>query len=211
MTDRIDSEKETLADPALAAEVAAGVPAVTVLLRRWAEGDREALARLTEAVYGELRKLAHNYFRNERSDHTLSPTALVSEAFLRLSAGEPTEYTDRVHFYQVAAAQMRRILVDHARRRAADKRGGLGEKVEFDEAEHPADPPPDDLLALEEALVALAKIDERKARVVELHHFGAMSVREIADGLDVHENTITRDLRLGEAWLHRYMTAVREE
>lgn len=206
MTDRPHSEMETLADPALAEEIAAGVPAVTVLLRRWAAGDRAALDRLTEAVYGELRKLARGYFRRERGDHTLSPTALVNEAFVRLSAGEAAEYTDRVHFYQVAAAQMRRILVDHARRRAAEKRGGFGEKIAFEDDDH-VDEAPDDLLALEDALIELAKVDERKARVVELHHFGGMSLREIADGLGVHENTIARDLRLGEAWLHRHITA----
>lgn len=177
----------------------------TVLLRAWAEGDETALDRLTPAVYDELRRLAGAYMRKERPGHTLSPTELVSEAFLRLAGGEHPAYEDRVHFFAVAARHMRRILVDHARRRTADKRGGRDRPVTLDE-ELIAGERPDELVALDEALEALAAVDERKARVVELHYFGGMAQKEIAAALGVHENTVARDLRLAEAWLNRHMT-----
>ena len=177
----------------------------TVLLKAWAEGDATALDRLTPAVYDELRRLAGAYMRKERPGHTLSPTELVSEAFLRLAGDEHPEYADRVHFFAMAARQMRRILVDHARKRSADKRGGLDRPVTLDEAMM-AEGRPDALLALDDALVALAAVDERKARVVELHYFGGMGHKEIASALSVHENTVARDLRLAQAWLNRHMT-----
>lgn len=185
--------------------MAGGDASVTVLLRAWAGGDRAAFDRLTPVIYGELRRLAGAYMRRERPGHTLSATELVSEAFLRLAGGAPPEYEDRVHFFAVAAHQMRRILVDHARRRAADKRGGQHRPVTFDESLHVGDPP-DDLVALDDALQALAAIDERKARAVELRYFGGMDQKEIAAALSVHENTVARDLRFAEAWLRRSMT-----
>lgn len=178
---------------------------VTVLLRAWAGGDRAAFDRLTPVIYGELRRLAGAYMRRERPGHTLSPTELVSEAFLRLAGGEHPVYEDRVQFFAVAARQMRRILVDHARRRSADKRGGHDRPVTFDESLHIGDQP-DDLVALDDALLALAAVDERKARVVELRYFGGMEQKEIAAALAVHENTVARDLRFAEAWLRRSMT-----
>src|SRR3954469_25938159 len=134
---------------------------VTLLLRAWAQGDRSAFDRLTPVVYGELRRLAAAYMRRERPDHTLTPTALVSEAFLRLVGGEHPAYEDRVQFFAVAARQMRRILVDHARRRTADKRGRDARPVTFDEELTFSDQP-DDLCALDTALDALAALDERK-------------------------------------------------
>jgi RNA polymerase sigma factor (TIGR02999 family) len=178
---------------------------VTVLLRAWAAGDRDALDRLTPLVYDELRRLAGAYLRRERSGHTLRPTELVSEAFLRLSGGEHPPYEDRVQFFAVAARHMRRILVDHARRRTAAKRGGAQRPVTFDE-ELVSGGRPEELLALDEAIEALAAVDERKARAVELHYFGGMGHQEIAAVLSVHENTVARDLRLAEAWLHRHLT-----
>jgi RNA polymerase sigma factor (TIGR02999 family) len=178
---------------------------VTVLLRAWADGDRAAFDRLTPLIYGELRRLAGAAMRRERPGHTLSPTELVSEAFLRLAGGEHPAYGDRVQFFAVAAQQMRRILVDHARRRTADKRGGHDRPVTFDEHLHVGDQP-EDLVALDDALVALATLDERKARVVELRYFGGMEQKEIAAALAVHENTVARDLRFAEAWLRRSMT-----
>jgi len=184
--------------------MATGDASVTSLLQAWAEGDRSALDRLTSAVYDELRRLAAAYLRRERPDHTLSPTALVSEAFLRLAGGEHPAYEHRVQFFAVAARHMRRILVDHARRRTAEKRGGRDRPVTFDEGLVAGDRP-EDLVALDEALEALAAMDERKARAVELHYFGGMSQKEVAAALGVHENTVARDLRLAQAWLYRHM------
>jgi|SRR6185436_12925009 len=177
---------------------------VTLLLRAWAQGDREAFDRLTPVVYDELRRLAGAYMRRERPDHTLSPTALVSEAFLRLVGGEHPAYEDRIQFFAVAARHMRRILVDHARHRTAQKRGGHDRPVAFDERLISGDRP-EELVALDDALEALAAMDERKARVVELHYFGGMSQKEVAAALRVHENTVARDLRLAQAWLHRHI------
>lgn len=178
---------------------------VTLLLRAWTDGDQSALERLTPIVYDELHRLAASHMRREHPGHTLSPTALVSEAFLRLAGDEPPAYEDRVHFFAVAARHMRRILVDHARRRGAGKRGGHDRPITFDESLISIDRP-DELAALDDALDALAAVDERKARAVELHYFGGMAHKEIASMLAVHENTVARDLRLAEAWLHRQMT-----
>jgi RNA polymerase sigma-70 factor, ECF subfamily len=177
----------------------------TVLLRAWSEGDASALDRLTPVLYGELRRLAAGYMRRERPGHTLSPTALVSEAYLRLAGGEHPAYEDRVQFFAVAARHMRHILVDHARRRHRDKRGGRDRPVTFDE-EVISGERPDELVALDEALDALAAVDPRKAQAVELHYFGGMGHQEIAAALKVHENTVARDLRLAEAWLHVHLT-----
>jgi RNA polymerase sigma factor (TIGR02999 family) len=177
---------------------------VTQLLRRWSQGDRAAFDALTPVVYDELRRLAASYMRRERAGHTLSATALVSEAYLRIAGGEHPEYGDRVQFFAVAASHMRRILVDHARRRGADKRGGRERRVTLDESLVSGDRP-EELCALDEALDALAAFDARKARVVELHYFGGMAHREIASALGVHENTVARDLRLAEAWIHRHL------
>jgi RNA polymerase sigma factor (TIGR02999 family) len=184
-----------------------GDTSVTLLLRAWAQGDQDALGRLTPVVYGELKRLAAAYMRRERPDHTLTPTALVSEAFLRLVGGEHPPYEDRIQFFAVAAHHMRRILVDHARRRTAQKRGGR-ERAEPIEGDLLAADRPEELVALDEALVALAAMDERKARAVELHYFGGMSQKEVAAALSVHENTVARDLRLARAWLHRRMLGV---
>jgi RNA polymerase sigma-70 factor (ECF subfamily) len=177
---------------------------VTILLRAWSQGDRAALDRLTPLVYDELHRLAAIYMRRERPGHTFSPTALVSEAFLRLAGDEQLPVGDRVQFFALAASHMRRILVDHARRRSAGKRGGKDRPVTFDEALVP-DERPDQLVALDEALAALAAFDERRARMVELRYFGGMSLQEIAELLGVHENTVARDLRLAEAWLRRHI------
>lgn len=178
---------------------------VTVLLQAWAGGDREALDRLTPMVYGELKRLAEANMRRERQGHTWSPTDLVSEAFMRLAGGEHPPYQGRVQFFAVAARHMRRILVDYARQRGAGKRGGKDRPVTLD-AEKIAEERPSEFLLLDEALLALAGVDDRKARAVELHYFGGMSHEEIATALSVHANTVARDLRLAEAWLHRYLT-----
>jgi RNA polymerase sigma factor (TIGR02999 family) len=156
-------------------------------------------------VYAELRRLAGLYMRRERSDHTLSPTALVAEAFLRMVGGEHPQYEDRVQFFAVAARHMRRILVDHARRRTAQKRGGYERPEPINEEMIAATDRPEEMIALDDALDALAVMDERKAQAVELHYFSGMSQKEVAAALGVHENTIANDLRMARAWLHRHM------
>src|SRR5690242_14272159 len=174
--------------------VVSGRP-VTVLLRAWREGDEAALDQLMPLVYDELYRLADRQLRGERAGHTFRPTDLVSEAYLRLSAGAPPEWNDRAHFFALAARKMRQILIDHARRNAAHKRGSAARKITLDD-NLPAPGGADDLLALDQALEALAKFDDRKARAVELHYFGGLTHEEIASVLDVHVNTVARDLRL---------------
>lgn len=177
---------------------------VTGLLRAWREGDKAALDQLIPIVYAELHKLAAIYLRGERPGHTFRPTDLVSEAYLRLSGSATPAWNDRVHFFAVAARTMRQILVDHARKRIAGKRGGGEAPVTFDEALVAGDRPAD-LVALDDALEALAGFDDRKARVIELHYFGGLTQDEVAQVLDVHVNTIARDLRLAEAWIHTHL------
>jgi RNA polymerase sigma factor (TIGR02999 family) len=152
-------------------------------------------------VYDELHRLADIHLRGERAGHTFRPTDLVSEAYLRLSKGTPPEWNDRIHFFAVAARNMRQILVDHARKRMARKRAA-GEPVTL-EPDTIGTERAQDLVALEDALLALTAIDERKGRVIELHYFGGLTHEEIATLLEVHANTVARDLRLAEAWLHR--------
>jgi RNA polymerase sigma factor (TIGR02999 family) len=175
-----------------------------MLLRDWRAGNEAALEELMPLVYGELHKLAASYMRGERPGHTLRPTDLVGEAYLRLAEGSKPELNDRVHFFAIAARTMRQILVDHARKRGASKRGSGDRPVTLDEAVVGGERP-DELLALDEALEALSKFDERKARVVELHYFGGLTQNEIAEALAVHVNTVARDLKLAEAWIHRHL------
>jgi RNA polymerase sigma factor (TIGR02999 family) len=152
-------------------------------------------------VYRELRRLAAGYMRRERPSHTLQPTALVAEAYLRLVGEDHRDWSARVEFYAVAARHMRQILVDHARRRRARKRGGGEGALTLDEELLPTRRPVD-LVALDDALEALSHFDERKARAVELHYFGGLTHEEAAAVLGVHANTVARELRLARAWLH---------
>lgn len=177
---------------------------VTLLLRAWRAGDRDALNALIPLVYDQLNELAAGFLRGERPGHTFRPTELVSEAYLRLGGVEVQQWTDRVHFFSIAARTMRQVLVDHARRRSAAKRGGGVRPVTLDEVSA-VSTEPHDLLALDAALRALAEEDERKARVVELHYFGGLSQAEIATALEVHVNTVASDLRFAQAWLQRAM------
>jgi len=154
-------------------------------------------------IYQELRRLAAFHLRGERPGHTFSPTALISEAYLRL-AGGALEFNDRAHFFAIASRCMRQILVDHARKRGAEKRGAGERPVEFDETRIATDRP-SELVALDEALEALAQFDARKARITELHYFGGLTQEEIAAVCDVHVNTVARDLRLSAAWLRSQM------
>jgi RNA polymerase sigma factor (TIGR02999 family) len=177
---------------------------VTVLLRAWRQGDRSALDELMPLIYQELHRIADRQLRGERSGHTIRPTDLVSEAFLRLTAGAQPAWNDRAHFFAVAARNMRQVLIDHARRRAAGKRGPEAQRIALEETQI-ATYRPDELVALDDALEALARFDERKARAIELHYFGGLTQDEIAHVLDLHVNTVARDLRLAAAWLHRYL------
>jgi RNA polymerase sigma factor (TIGR02999 family) len=179
---------------------------ITSLLERWAEGDAEAFKALMPIVYQELRRLAGHYLRRERGNHTLQPTALVHEAYLRLAGIRDLQLHNRTHFYGAAAQVMRRVLVDHARQRGAAKRGGPArEVVTFDERDMPVDMRLD-LVALDEALDALARIASDQARVVEVRYFGGLSVEETADYLGVAPATVKRRWSFARAWLYRRMT-----
>lgn len=177
---------------------------LTELLRAWRQGDSAALNEIAPLIYDELRRLAAFHLRGERPDHTLSPTDLISEAYLRFAGGAPLDIRDRVHLLAILSRYMRQILVDHARRRCARKRGAGGPAEEFDETKIDADRP-GELVALDDALDSLASFDERKARVIDLHYFGGLTQEEIATVCDVHVNTVARDLRIGEAWLRRQL------
>ena len=175
---------------------------LTNLLRAWRGGDRAAFDEIAPLIYNELRRLAAFHLRGERPDHTFAPTDLISEAYLRLAGGAQLEFNDRAHFFAIASRNMRQILVDHARKRRADKRGSGDRPEEFDETRIVADKPWQ-LVELDDALDELAKFDERKARVTELHYFGGLTQEEIAAVCEVHVNTVARDLRLSEAWLRQ--------
>ena len=165
------------------------------------QGDQGALERLIPLVHHELHRIARRCMAGEGVGNSLQATALVNEAYLRLVDGKAVAWQDRAHFLAVSARVMRRILVDHARARHAEKRGGLAAKVSFDEALLVTDEPQQDLLALDDALEALARFDERKSRVVEMRFFGGLSVEETASVLKVSPDTVMRDWRLAKAWL----------
>jgi len=176
-------------------------PEVTQLLLAWSEGDQGALDRLMPLVYAELRRLAHGYIRNERAGHTLQTTALIHEAYLRLIDAGQVRLDNRAHFFAVAARLMRQILIDLARSRGYQKRGGDARQVSLDEALLIGQPRDEDLVALDEALTALAKVDERKSKVVELRFFGGLTEAETATALQVSPETVRRDWRLAKSWL----------
>jgi RNA polymerase sigma factor (TIGR02999 family) len=176
---------------------------VTRLLSEWSEGNHAALEELTPLVYADLHMRARSYLRRERPDHTLQPTALIHEAYLRLVHESPPEWNGRVHFLAVASCVMRRILVDHARRHAAEKRGRGVADVSLEEAIVPARSENADLMALDEALRKLAAFDQRKCRIVEMRYFGGCTVEETAQALGVAGITVMREMRLAEAWLRR--------
>jgi RNA polymerase sigma-70 factor, ECF subfamily len=177
--------------------------AVTQLLQAWGNGDDGALERLTPLVEAELRRLARAYMARERRGHTLQITALVNEAFVRLTDARRVGWQDRAHFLGISARLMRRVLVDHARSRAYLKRGGGAERVTLDEGLIVSPEPALDVVALDRALEALAAVDVRKVRVIELRFFGGLSVEETADVLHVSADTVKRDWRLAKLWLLR--------
>jgi RNA polymerase sigma factor (TIGR02999 family) len=178
---------------------------LTAMLQAWAKGDLEARDRLLPIVYGELRREAARHLKGERTGHTLQPTALVHEVYLRLAEPRRIPWRSRAEFFAAAAQAMRRILVDYARRRGASKRAGNWTRVRLDEAVAVEGERDLDLLALDEALDRLAEQDARTARIVELRFFGGLSVPEIASVLKVSPTTVKRDWTLARAWLHRWL------
>ncbi len=182
-------------------------PEITDLLRAWGSGDAAALERLAAAVYGELHRLARRYANREREGNSLQATALVNEAYLRLVDLSRVSWQDRAHFFAVAANTMRRILVDAARTKAAEKRGGGAIRMELNESIDAAPLRPDQLLRLDDALDALAKYDARKARVVELRFFVGLTAEETAEVLRISPESVLRDWKLSRAWLMREMAA----
>jgi RNA polymerase sigma factor (TIGR02999 family) len=176
------------------------------MLLAWSAGDRGALDRLLPLVYSELRRLARCYMRRERPGHTLQTTALVNEAYLRLIDARQVQWQNRAHFLGIAAQLMRRILVDFARERKYQKRGGGALRVSFQERLAISPAQDEEVMALDEALSALAQVDERKSRVVEMRFFGGLNEQEIATALGVSEETVRRDWRLAKAWLLRRLS-----
>jgi RNA polymerase sigma factor (TIGR02999 family) len=180
---------------------------VTQLLAEWGGGDRAALDRLLPLVFDELRRLAASYLRRERAGHTLQPTALVNEAYLRLVDQEGAQWQNRAHFFGIAANLMRQILVDHARQRSADKRGGSQlQRLSLTQAERLVKQEELDVLALNEALERLAEFDPQQTRIVELKFFGGLTIEETAEVLGVSHATVEREWKLARAWLRRELS-----
>jgi RNA polymerase sigma factor (TIGR02999 family) len=184
---------------------------VTAWLRAWGRGDLTAREALLPVVYQELRRRATHYFRDERSDHTLQPTALVHEAYVRLLGQQRVAWQNRAHFYGIAAQMMRRILVDHARARHAMKRPSADLKIAIDDATARVQPPTCELLLLDQALKELAAKDARLADIVELRYFGGLAEREVAEVLQVSRSTVTREWQTARAWLFRRITSGQAE
>jgi RNA polymerase sigma factor (TIGR02999 family) len=184
---------------------------VTGLLQAWGRGDLEAREDLMPLVYKELRRCAAAYLRRERADHTLQPTALVHEAYMRLVGQERVVWQSRAHFYGVAAQMMRRVLVDHARAHHRGKRLDAGLKVTLDERIAAPASPDWDLLLLDQALDELAAIDARQGQIVELRYFGGLSEREVAEVLTISRSTVTREWQIARGWLYRRVTTGRVE
>lgn len=183
-------------------------PTITQLLVAWNHGDQDALDQLTPMVYRELRRLAHGYLAGERQGHVLQTTALVNEAFVRLIDWQQVEWQNRAHFFGVAATLMRHILVQFAREQQAAKRGGQAIQVSLSEAAAVGTRNSPDLIALNDALNTLEKLDPRQARTVELRFFGGLSLEEAAEVLQVSLSTVRRDWRMAQAWLHQQLSAM---
>lgn len=178
------------------------VPDVTRLLNEWRGGDAHALDELMPLVLDQLKKQARRYLERERADHTLQPTALVNEAYVRLVDQNAVRWQNRAHFFAVCAQMMRRILVDHARGRQAQKRGGVAHKLSLDEIGELVDAQQVDIVALDDALQELARIDDTQARVVELRFFGGLSIEEVAEVLGSSRATVNREWAMARAWLN---------
>ena len=182
-------------------------PNITQLLVAWNHGDQDALAQLTPLVYRELHRLAHGYLAGERKGHVLQTTALVNEAFVRLIDWQQVEWQNRAHFFGVSATLMRHILVQFAREQQAEKRGGQAVQVSLTDATAISAPDHPDLVALDDALTTLEKLDPRQARTVELRFFGGLSLEEAAEVLHVSISTVRRDWRMAQAWLHQQLSS----
>ncbi|MCH7716873.1 MAG: sigma-70 family RNA polymerase sigma factor [Gemmatimonadetes bacterium] len=180
---------------------------VTGLLAELRSGNKEALAKLIPLVYDELHRLAEHYMRNERVGHTLQPTALINEAYLRLASAEKANWQHRAHFVAVAAGTMRRVLIDHARKQKAAKRGGKQAALPLEDSpEFLSEERSEELIALDEALTRLQELDPRQSQVVELRFFGGLTVEETAEVLGISPKTVKRDWAVARAWLHGEMS-----
>ncbi|MCB1043056.1 MAG: sigma-70 family RNA polymerase sigma factor [Acidobacteria bacterium] len=179
---------------------------VTALLRDWQEGNSGALDQLLPMIYDELRRIARNYLARERVGHTLQATALVNEAFMKLIDQERVSWQNRAHFFALAATMMRRILVDHSRHKNREKRGDGAMKVTWSEAMEKARESEVDVLALDDALTELERLDERQAKIVSLRYFAGLTVEECAEVLEISDRTVKREWRMARAWLHRRLT-----
>jgi len=184
---------------------------ITSLLKAWSGGDQSALERLAERVYSELRVMARRYLKNERHANTLQATALVNEVYLRLVDVTRIEWHERAQFFAMASQMMRRILVDAARQRGADKRGGKALRVNLDETALLSSVPDQSILALDEALTTFSQLAPRQARVVELRYFGGLSEEEIVEALKISPRTVRRDWDLARAWLLRELSHARQD
>jgi len=185
---------------------------VTVLLTEFREGNQAAANRLMPLIYAELRRMAAVHLQRERAGHTLQPTALVNEVYMRLVGGQATPWQNRAHFFGIAARAMREVLVDYARRRIAGKRGGKDvERVEIDVEAQGVSPKIENVIAINEALERLARIDPEQSRLVELRFFAGLNVEETAEVMGASPTTIKREWRSAKAWLHRQLEIGREE
>ncbi len=180
---------------------------VTEILHKWSEGDEMAAERLFPLIYDELKKRAQLYLSRERKDHTLQPTALVHEAFIKLIDQDRVDWQNRAHFFGVASTIMRRILVDHARAHAAEKRGDGAIRLSLDDVQIPLEQRAADLVALHETLENLERFDERKAKIVEMRFFGGLTEEEIAENLGVTTRTVQREWKTARLWLYRELNS----
>jgi RNA polymerase sigma-70 factor, ECF subfamily len=178
---------------------------ISLILKDWSGGGRESADVLLSLVYDELRRIARHYLRRERSDHTLQPTALVHEAYMKLIDISDVSWQDRAHFFAVASNVMRHILVDHARARATDKRGGEVQRIALEDVVKLSDAPDVDLLALDESMRQLAAFDEQQSKIVELRFFGGLTIEETAHVLGISPATVKREWTMAKAWLFRRM------
>ena len=181
-------------------------PNVTRLLLDWSHGDQQALAELMPIIYGELRRLAHNYLRRERPDNTLQTTALVHEAYLKLIDQRSVNWQNRAQFFAIAAQAMRRILIDNARRHLAGKRG-KGERISLDESAAVSPAKDESLLALDDALRELESIDPQQSRIIELRYFGGLTIDETAEAMTLSPATVKREWAMARAWLYQSLTS----
>jgi RNA polymerase sigma factor (TIGR02999 family) len=184
---------------------------ITALVHEYANGDKAALDRVLPLVYSELRRIARKHLRDERVGHTLQPTALVHEMYARLVGQTPPDVRDRIHFLSVAAGVMRQILIDHARTKYAQKRGGRQEKLSLNEAQDACMEKPAVMVRIDDALNQLARQDPRKARLIEMRFFGGLTAEESAAVLELPVNTVRRDLRVAQAWLQRELNQRSDE